>query len=68
MDRSEMPKRIMDCKPEGRAVGQPKLQWMDGVMEDLRNLGVKSWWMVARNRGIESWKKVLKEAKACSRL
>jgi hypothetical protein len=67
MNRSEMPKRIMNCKPEGRrAVRQPKLRWMDGVVEELRKLGVKSWWTAARDR--ESWKKVLQEAEACSGL
>jgi hypothetical protein len=33
---------------------------MDGVLQDLRKLGVKSWWMVAKDR--ESWRKVLREA------
>jgi hypothetical protein len=67
MDRSEMPKSIKDCKPEGRrAMGRPKLRWMDGVVEDLRKMGVKSWWTVARDR--ESWKKVLQEAEVRSRL
>jgi hypothetical protein len=67
MDRSEMPKRIMDCKPEGRrAVGQPKLWRMDGFVEDLTKLGVKSWWMLDRDR--VSWKRVLQEDEACSGL
>jgi hypothetical protein len=35
---------------------------MDGVFEDLRKLGVKSWWMVAKYR--ESWRKVVREAEA----
>jgi hypothetical protein len=35
---------------------------MDGVLEDLRKLGFKSWWMVAKDR--ESWRKVLQEAEA----
>jgi hypothetical protein len=35
---------------------------MDGVLEDLRNLGVKSWWMVVKDR--ESWRKVLREVEA----
>jgi hypothetical protein len=30
------------------------------VLEDLRKLGVKSWWMVVKDR--ESWKKVLRGA------
>jgi hypothetical protein len=51
MDRGEMPERILDCKPDGRrAVGQPKLWWMDSVVEDLRKLGVKSWWTFVTDR------------------
>ena len=61
MDNNEIPKRVMRHKPEGRSVGRPKLHWMDGMIEDLRKLGV-SWWTVARNR--ESWRKNLKEAEA----
>jgi hypothetical protein len=39
---------------------------MDGAVEDLRKLGLKSWWTVTRDR--ESWKKVLQEAEACSEM
>jgi hypothetical protein len=35
---------------------------MDAVLEDLRKLGVKGWWMVAKDR--ESCEKVLREAEA----
>jgi hypothetical protein len=35
---------------------------MDGVLEDLRKLGAIRSWMVAKER--ESWRKVLREAKA----
>ena len=49
MDNNEIPKRVMEYKPEGRrSVGRPKLRWLDGVIEDLRKLG--GWWTVARNR------------------
>jgi hypothetical protein len=27
-----------------RRVGWPKLRWMDGVVEDLRKLGIRRWW------------------------
>jgi hypothetical protein len=36
--------------------------WVDGVLEDLWKLGVKSWWMVTKDR--ESWRKVRQEAEA----
>ena len=33
--------RIMACKPEGRRrIGRPKLRWIDGVLEDIKKLGV----------------------------
>jgi hypothetical protein len=53
----------MQSNPEGRrSIGRPKHRWIDGMLEDLRKLGVKSWWMVAKDRG--SWRKVLREAEA----
>lgn len=54
--------RIVDCKPEGRRrTDRPKVRWL-GVLEDVKKLGVKNWWTVARDR--EDWKKVLREAEA----
>jgi hypothetical protein len=51
MSDAEIPQRIMGCKPERRrSVGQPKLLWMDGVVENLRKLEIKSWGRVARDR------------------
>jgi hypothetical protein len=44
------------------SVGRPTLQWKDGVEDDLRKLKVKNWWMVTKER--DSWKKILREAKA----
>jgi hypothetical protein len=35
----------MDFRLEGRRVGRPNFLWMDGVMEDLRKMG-----MVARDK------------------
>jgi hypothetical protein len=61
MSDAEMPQRIMERKPVGRrSVGWPKLRWMDGVVEDLRKMGIKSWWRVARD-------KVMEESSAGSR-
>jgi hypothetical protein len=63
MSSNDMPRRIMESKLEvRRSVGWPKLRWMGGVLEDLRKLEVKSLWIVAKDR--ESWRKVLREAKA----
>ena len=27
----------------GRRVGRPKLRWVDGVMSDIKKLGVENW-------------------------
>jgi hypothetical protein len=37
MKTAEIPRKLMEWKPEGRrSVGLPRLRWMDGVHEDLR--------------------------------
>jgi hypothetical protein len=53
MSDKEMPRRIMECKPEGRrSVGRPRPRWKDGVEDDLRKLELKNWWTVAKDRVI----------------
>ena len=43
-------KRIFNTKRDGaRSVGRLKLQWEDGVDQDMRKLGVKNWKKVALN-------------------
>ncbi|KAJ4438485.1 hypothetical protein ANN_14430 [Periplaneta americana] len=55
----EIPKKVMGNKFEGkRSVGRPRLRWMDGVLEDLKKVGIKGWWLVARDR--DTWKRVLR--------
>jgi hypothetical protein len=45
---NEVPRKIMDIKLEGcRRVGSPL--WMVGMVEDLMKLGMKKWWIAARN-------------------
>ena len=67
MNEGEMPRRIMEHGiVERRKVGRPKLRWMDCVMSDIEKLGVKNWWMVARDR--DRWRRLLKEAEARSGL
>jgi hypothetical protein len=52
----------MESKSEDRrSDGRSKIRRMDGVLEDLRKLEVKSWWMV-------SWRNILREAEANIRL
>jgi hypothetical protein len=61
MNNDRTIKRIFSTKPDGvRSVGRPKLQWEDGVDQDIRILGVKNWKKVALNR--DEWEKLLKKA------
>ena len=46
----------------GRRVGRPKLRWVDGVMSDIKKLGVENWWLMARDR--DGWRRFLREAEA----
>jgi hypothetical protein len=65
MKSTEIPRKLMEWRPEGRrSVGRPRLRWMDGVEEDLKKMKVKKWWLAARNR--ESWRNILREAEAHS--
>ena len=51
MTDEDILKRIMDCKPEGRKrTERPKLRWIDGVLEDIKKLGINDWWTVAWDR------------------
>ena len=60
MAEHEIPKKIMGNKFQGkRSIGRLRLRWMDGVLEDLRTLRIKRWWLVARDR--EAWQRVLRE-------
>jgi len=60
-------RRIMESKLEGRTrMRRPKLRCLDGVVEDLRKLGIRRRWMVARD--IQSWKRVLQEAEGHCKL
>jgi len=49
-------------EPTGWRVGRPKLQWDDGVDQDMRILEVKNWKTVAHDR--DEWAKLLKKARA----
>mgnify|MGYP003623231221 CR=1 FL=1 len=61
MKTSEMVRKIMETKPEGRRkAGRPNLRWMDGILQDVKSLRLKNWWMVARDR--EAWRRTLREA------
>ena len=55
-------KKIARDKPEGRRrVGKPNLGWMDEVMRDAERLGVRNWWIKAKDR--DGWRRLLESAK-----
>jgi hypothetical protein len=41
---------------------RPKMRWLEDVFRDLRKMGVNEWRDRARNR--ETWRHIVKEAKA----
>jgi hypothetical protein len=56
-------KKLTLLRPEGsRRVGRLKLRWLDGVYEDLRNLGIRVWRRRALDR--DRWKEVSTAARA----
>ncbi|PSN45766.1 hypothetical protein C0J52_08050 [Blattella germanica] len=51
MADSEIPKKILEYKVEGRRrVGRPRLRWEDCNTRDIKKLGVRNWWTVAKDR------------------
>jgi hypothetical protein len=62
MNNNTTLKKIFNTKPDGaRNFGRPKLRWEDGVDQDMRILGVKSWKKFTLNR--DEWAKLLKKAR-----
>jgi hypothetical protein len=59
MSAEDIRTRVKDCKSEGRwRIERPKLRWIDCVLENIKKLGVKNWWTVARKPGERSFRKV----------
>jgi hypothetical protein len=51
MENSRTVKKVFDIRPEGtRKFGRPRLRWEDGLIQNIRPLGVKNWNIVAMNR------------------
>jgi hypothetical protein len=51
MENSRAVKKVPDTRPEGtRETGWPKLRWEDGVLQDIRALGMKNSRNVAMNK------------------
>jgi hypothetical protein len=67
LENSRTVKKVIDTRPEGtRKTGGPKLRWEDGVIQDIRALGVKNSRNEAMNR--EDWLKLLKKARKKERM
>jgi hypothetical protein len=49
-----------------RRRGRPKMRWLYDVFTDMRKMGVNKWRDRARDR--EAWRRILKEAKAHTKL
>ena len=62
MNNDRTLKKIFNTKSDGlRSTGRPKLQWEDGVDQDIRKLGVTNRKEVALDR--EEYAKILKKAR-----
>jgi hypothetical protein len=48
-----------------RPIRRPKTRWKDDVLEDIKNMNVRSWKKVAQNS--DSWKKVVEQTRALYR-
>jgi hypothetical protein len=63
MDESLLCRKLTFSQLEGsRKKGRPKLRWLNDVLQDLKILKVTAWWKKAQD--MDSWKAVIKEAKA----
>jgi hypothetical protein len=59
--------KIKQWKPMSKhPIGRQKMRWEDDVLEDVRNMNVRNWKIVAQNR--DSWKKVVERARTLYRL
>jgi hypothetical protein len=63
MNENRTLKKIFNTKLDGvRRVERPKMQWEDGVDQDMKILEVKNWKKVALDR--DEWAKLLQKARA----
>jgi len=61
-DQARPTRKLLDWKPmEIRPVGRPRQRWQEDVMEDLKNLKVKNWKEIAKDR--RTWRDLAEKAK-----
>ena len=62
MDHQSLEKMAVMTDPKGRrAVGRPRLRWLDGVVADCRAVGAWDWRRKALDR--QRWLRLIEEAK-----
>ena len=62
MDTTRTVKKLTEWEPcSSRAVGRPRLRWLDQVGEDLKKMKVRNWREKCKDRRL--WNKILKQAK-----
>jgi hypothetical protein len=62
MDRARPTRKLLDWKTMGaRPVGRPRKRWQEDVVEDLRNLKVKNWKEIPKDR--RTWRDLAEKAK-----
>jgi hypothetical protein len=67
MQDTTIPKKMLYRKLYAtRQRGRPKMRWLDDVYTGLRKMGISKWRDRARDQ--ETWRHIVKEAKAHPRL
>jgi hypothetical protein len=57
-----VPQRVLDGRPEGkRSTERPRVRWLDDVVNNLRNMGVRQWSKKAEDR--REWTGIRREVK-----
>jgi hypothetical protein len=62
MDATRTVKKLTEWEPcSSRAVGRPRLRWLDQVEEDLKKMKGRNWREKCKDRRL--WNEIIKQAK-----